>query len=263
MGDPVNLRNLAWALTTMLKVILLFYLLRRKLYRSHPAFFIYILTTILMSIVVASAYRHWGFQSIQSWNIFWGGQGVVICTRWLAVAEIARKILANYSGICRLASRLLLAVGICALAYSLLASQNNWQKAVLNADRGLEMSIGMCLVSLFLFARYYRLPIAALEAYLAIGFCLYSCFWIINDSMYERWRASFGTLWNFLEILTFFATLLLWIRAVREHTEAETVTVPAPVSPEAYEKLSLEVNVRLHLLNERLNHLLRTEDSRS
>ncbi len=263
MIEPLNLENLAWTLTTMLKVLLLFYLLRRRLYRSHPAFFIYILATILQTTVEAAAYRHWGFRTMQSWNIGWGSQGVVVCARWIAVTEIARKVLGNYPGIWKLANRLLFVVGISALSYSVLASERNWQMAVLNVDRGVELSIAAFLVSLFLLARYYRLPIPALERYLAIGFSLYSCFWVINVSMLVRWSGFFGSLRSFLDIVTFFATLLLWISAVRKHTEPEALTAPAPVSPETYAKLSLEANARLHLLNERLTHLLRAKDSRS
>lgn len=264
MVEPVYLQDIAWVLTTALKLLLLFYLVQRRLYRSYPAFVIYVLTTILQTIGEAAAYRHWGFRSIQSWNIYWGSQGVVVCTRWLAIVEIARKLLANYPGIWRLANRLLFAVGICALAYSVLASANKWQLAVLYVDRGVELSIAAFLVSLFLIARYYRVPMGGLERYLAIGFSLYSCFWVINASIVDRWgAASLEGLRNFLEILTFFATLLLWIGAVRKHTVAEAETVPTPVSPETYTKLSLEVNTRLHLLNQRLIHLLRAKDSRS
>jgi len=264
MVDPIILQDFAWTLTTLLKLLLLFYLLRRRLYRSHPAFLIYLLATIVQSVVMTAAYRHWGFQSMQSWNIYWGGQGVVVCTRWLAIVEIARKLLTNYPGIWRLANRLLFAVGICALTYSVLSSAHKWQFAVVYVDRGVELSIAAFLVSLFLIARYYRVPVAGLERYLAIGFSLYSCFWVINASLVDRWgAASLEGLRNFLEILTFLASLLLWIGAVRKHAVARAVTVPAPVSPETYAKLSLEVNARLHLLNERLVHLLRTKDSRS
>jgi hypothetical protein len=262
MGDPVNLRNFAWALTTMLEVVLLFYLLRRKLYRSHPAFFIYILAVILQSIVMAAANRHWGFQSIQSWNIYWSSQAVVIGARWYAVAEIARKVLADYAGLWGMASRILFALSVCVLVYSFAFSRYRWTLMVLNADRAVELCIGTFIVCMFLFARYYRLPMADPERQLAIGFCLYSFSWVINDSILENWLGSLWDFLNYVNVFAFLASLLLWISAVRKRKETEGVTVPAPVSPETYEKLSLEATARLHLLNERLNHLLRTEDSR-
>jgi hypothetical protein len=263
MSQPLSLQNLAWALTAFLKMLLLFCLLRRRLYRSHSAFFIYILATIVQTIVDEAAYSHWGFQSIQSYNIYWGSQGVVVWARWLAIVEIARKILANYSGIWRLANRLLFTVGIGVLAYSVLASEYKSQTVVLSVDRGVELSIAAFLVTLFLFIRYYRLRMAALDRHLAIGFSLYSCFWVIHASTVCHWGTSFESLRNFLDILTFLATLLLWIRAIREQKEAELVTAPARVSPETYVKLSLEANARLQLLNERLTHLQRGKDSRS
>lgn len=263
MFEPLNLQNLAWAVTTLLKGVLLFYLLRRRLYRSHPVFFVYALATILQTLLLMFTYRHWGIQSIQSWNIFWASQAAVICARWLAVSELARKMLGNYTGIWKMANGLFFATGICALAYPVLASQHNWQAAVLNASASAELSIAAFLVLLFLFARYYRLPIADLERYLAIGFCLYSCFSVINNSMLMRWLTSFADLWNYLEIFAFFATLLLWISAVRKYSHTLVASVTESISPEMYAKLSLETNARLYQLNKQLSHLLHTEDSRS
>jgi hypothetical protein len=263
MVEPLNLRNLAWALATMLKVLLFLYLIRKSFYRSHRAFFGYILATILQGILLAPAYRHWGFQSMQAWNLFWGSQAVVVGLRLLAIAEIARTILANYSGIWRRGNIFLFFIGISVLAYSMLSVNSSWQSAVLNADRGVELAIATILVSLLLFARYYRVPIPNLERYLIIGFCLYSCVWVINDTILARWGSSFVNHWGFLDILAFFATLILWIRAVRAYTGTELLTAHAPVSPEVYAQLSLEVNARLQALNDRLNHLLRDKVSRS
>ena len=263
MFEPLNLRNLAWAITVLLEVVLFFYLLRKRLYRSHPAFFVYVLSTILQNACVMFAHRHWGSQSIQSWNIGWGSQAVVLCARWFAVAEIARKIFSRYSGIWKLASGILFAVGLGVLGYSIAWHGVRLQGIVLSADRAVEFSLGSFIVGTFLFAHYYRLTIANLERRLAIGFCLYSASWVISDSFYEYWRSSFGGLWNFLEILAFLASLLLWITAVRSATEPCEEEVQLVVPPEVYEQLSQELNSRLQLLDNRLNNLLRSGDSRS
>jgi hypothetical protein len=263
MVQFLNVRDLAWTLTTLLEMVLLVYLLRRRLYASHPAFFIYVLATILQSIAVALLYRYLGSQSLTSWNIAWAGQAVVICARWFAVTEIARKALAEYTGIWGMASRMLFLLGFGVLVYSVASSDKRWTLAVLNADRSVELCIASFIVCMFLFVRYYRLPMSNLERLLAIGFCLYSCSYVINDSIYERWRSSLGGLWNYLDSLTFLASLLLWIGATRGAAEAQTSTVQASLSPEQYGELSRRLNSRLHLLNSRLNHLLRYEDPRS
>ena len=63
MRETLNLRNLTWALTTMTELVLLVYLVRRKLFRSHPFFIGYILAAILQSIALALAYRAWGYEA--------------------------------------------------------------------------------------------------------------------------------------------------------------------------------------------------------
>jgi hypothetical protein len=133
---------------------------------------------------------------------------------------------------------------------------------VLAADRAVEFSLGSFIVGMFLFARYYRLAIANLERRLAVGFCLYSAFYVINDSLYENWRSSLGGLWNFLDILTFLASLLLWITAARSVTESREEEAQVALSPEVYERLSQELSSRLQFLDDRLNSLLRSGDSR-
>ncbi len=263
MVEPLNLRNLAWTLTTLLEGVLLFVLLRRKLYRSHPAFSLYILAALLQSVVVASAYRFLGPQSLASWNIAWGSQGAVMCARWLAVAEIARKALAEYAGIWGMTSRILFLLGVCVIIYSMASADKGWAVMVLTADRSLELCIASFIVCMFLFVRYYRLPMGGLERLLAVGFCLYSCFYVINDSIYESWRSSLRGLWNYLDILTFLASLLLWLGATYRATETQPVLAQPSLSPEQYAVLSQKLNSRLHLLNRRLNHLFHSEDSRS
>ena len=69
-------------------------------------------------------------------------------------------------------------------------------------------------------------------------------------------------LWSFLGVLTFLASLLLWIGAARAYSETASARVPVIVPKELYGKLSSELNVRLRLLNEHLNQLLNSGGQR-
>lgn len=262
MAGFFNLSNSLWAFTTLLELVLLFFLLRRKLYRSYPAFFIYVLTVILQSVLDEFAALYWGSLSKQAWATAWGSQAVVICARWFAVVEIARKVLADYAAIQRIVTRVLLVVGVCVLTYSFAVSKFIWTLMVLNADRALELCIATCVVCMFLFARYYRLPVLALERQLAIGFCLYSCSWVINDSILEHWRGSHWDFLNYVNVLAFLASLLLWIGAARSPAELRRASAGQRLSPELYGQLSEQLNSRLNLLNHRLAHLFGSGDSR-
>jgi hypothetical protein len=262
MTPALILRDAFWGLSTVLEIVLATMVIRRRLYHSHPFFFAYILATIVQSALFAVSCYYFGQGSRVSFYVGWGTQAVVICGRWFAVMEIAKRVLGQYLGIWALAGRILILLGLSVLAYAIFSSGSRWKLIVLNADRAAELCIATLIVAILLFVRYYRVPMGNLERMLAIGFCLYSCFVVINDSIYENWRHTFADLWNYLDMLTFTASLLLWITAVRTADVQQASASPVALAPELYADLSRKLNSRLLLLNNRLNHLFRSEDSR-
>lgn len=262
MSEALNLRNLAWALTTITEVVLFVYLVRRKLFRSHPFFSAYILAAILQSALLVAAYSAWGFDSKQAWLTGWVSQLVVASARLAAVMEVARRVLSPFAGIWALGRRVLLTATGGVLVYAALLSREYWYKLPLNVDRGVGLAVAAVIVTLLLFARYYGLPMDSLNRSLCIGFCLYSCFCVINDSLYDKWLLGYLNFWNFLGVLTFLASLFLWLGAARAYSETAPARVPAIAPKELYGKLSSELNVRLRLLNEHLNQLLNSGDQR-
>jgi len=262
MSDTLNLRNMEWALTTITELILLVYLVRRKLFRSHPFFFAYILGAILQSGLTAAVYGVWGYQSFRVWLIFWLSQLVMETARFAAVAEVVRRVLSPFSGIWALGRRVLLVAAGSVFVYAALLSREYWFKLPLNVDRGVALAVAAVIVMLLLFARYYGLPMDHLDRSLCIGFCLYSCFCVINDSLYDKWLLGYLNFWNFLGVLTFLASLLLWLGAVRAYSETAPARDPVFVPKEVYGRLSSELNIRLRLLNEHLNQLLHSGDQR-
>jgi len=256
------LRNLSWALTTITEVVLFVYLVRRKLFRSHTIFCAYIAAAILQSFLMVGMYGIWGAQSFGTWLTYWLSQLVMEIARFAAVAEVARRILSPFSGIWALGRRVLLVAAGSVSVYAALLSREYWYKLPLNVDRGVGLSVAAVIVTLLLFARYYGLPMDHLNRSLCIGFCLYSCFCVINDSLFDKWLLDYFNLWNFLGVLTFLASLLLWLGAARGYSETAPARVPVIVPKELYGKLSTELNVRLRLLNEHLNQLLNSGGQR-
>jgi len=263
MVEPLYLRDLAWAVTALLQVIVLFFIFRQKLLRVHPAFLGYILATFLQSFTVGWVGRRWGVQSIQYFDIAWGMQAVVICARWLAVMEIARQILAGYTGIWRLASSILFVLCLAVLLYALALAQYRWTLMVLSADRAVELSIAGFVVGMLIFARYYRLGMTDLERQLAIGFALFSCSWVVSNSLYESSQNPSNAWWDFFQIVAFLATLVIWANALRKPMHHASHETPAALPREKLTQLSLQANTRLRELNDRLNHLLHSKDSRT
>jgi hypothetical protein len=262
MSDPLTLRNVFWAATTLSEIVLILYLVRRKLVGSHFWLFLYLCCTVVQSALGVITYSLLDFRSAATRNIIWSSQAVVITMRFLAACEMARRILARYSGIWALAQRVLLIVAAGVLLYTAVFSEKHLSMMILTVDRGAELAIASFIVGLLLFARYYMLEINPLDRALSIGFCLYSCFYVINDSLLERWMEPYAGFWGFMDIITFLASLLVWIQAVRAYAPARESVTPETVPSNVYGTLSPEVNVRLRVLNDQLAQLLRSESPR-
>jgi hypothetical protein len=260
MVEPLQLQTAAWALTTTLELALFVQLVRRKLGRIYPLFFAYLVSAIFQSIAVAALYRMENLDRWTVWKIVWGTQGLVVFLRALAVVELNRRILLRYIGIWALSRKLFLGVAVAVIAYDLVLSKGLWQWLILNGIRGLELAMAAVIVTMLLFARYYRVPVNPLQRALAVGLCLYSTFYVINYSLLERIVQQYAVLWNFLDLFAFMASLLVWISAASRYVPSEELAVPSAIPAELYGKLSSEVNSRLLLLNRQLIQFLHLED---
>jgi hypothetical protein len=260
MVEPLQLQTAAWALTTALELSLFVQVLRRKLGRLYPFFFAYLLSILLQSAGSAVLYGHAEIDKLIFWKIAWGMQGMVVTMRALTLVELNRKVLSPYVGIWALARRLLLGVAAAVIAYDLLLSKGDWQWLIMNGVRGLELAMAAVIVTMLLFARYYRVPVSPLQRALAVGLCLYSTFYVVNYSILEKVLRQYAVLWNFLGLFAFIASLLVWIRSVGGYTAVEEVAVPQTIPAEVYGRISSEVNARLILLNRQLIQFLRLEN---
>jgi hypothetical protein len=249
---PVFVRML-WGFTAFLDGGLLILLLYRKNHRVFPAFFVYVLFDFLQCFVLYGSYRIWGFYSPVSNRIAWGTQGVVMAARALAVATICQRVLGNYRGVWALASRLLLTTVAVVLLYSWAIARGSWQFAVLNAHRGIELAIASVIVILFLFTRHYEVTVETAVRTLAVGFFLYSCFFVLNDTVLERRLYDYSTLWNLLGTLAFLASMLLWSWGLRQGHPERTFE-PEMLSEGIYPAVAPEINDRLRALNDHLRH---------
>jgi hypothetical protein len=262
MAGIVTLEKALWALSVLLKGVLIALLLYRKNHRVYPYLFLYALIALIQSAVLFTTYTVWGFDSPTARTVGWGVQGLVIAARALAVVEICRRVLARYRGIWALAWRMLLLTSAFVLVYAWAVSRPNWQLAVLSTDRGLELSIAVTIVILFLFVKYYEIPVGATVRYLSTGLFLFSVFSVLNNTVLETWLHSYASLWNVLGTLAFVLSLLLWIWAVREK-QPETLLEPELMTTAAYHGLMPEINDRLKSLNEQLSQFWRVEANRS
>lgn len=254
--------RLLWGVTFFLHTGLVVLLVYRKNYRVFPFFFIYALLNFLQGIVLVETYRIWGFRSTVSMQIAWSAQGAVAVARAVAVAEICHRILAKFHGIWGLAWRMLFAAAALITLYAWAVSRGSWPFAILNLDRGLELVMASVIVLLFVFAKHYEVAVEPAIRTLAIGFFLYSCFRVLNDTVLERLLHRYTTLWNLLGALAFLASMLLW-SWVFSRTQPGRAFEPELLPENLYRRVVPEINARLSALNEQLGHFWHTEGKKT
>src|SRR5260370_13346165 len=252
MIEIAQVQNLLWAADVVGKIVLLIVLAVCTHHRLYPICFFYLLTTLAHDVVAFVTYQRWGFDSATAYRIAWGAQGIVLFARALAVAEVCRHLLSRSRGVWALAWRILLLCAVLVLSYSTLAARHDWRLALPSADRGLELSIASVIVVLLLFARYYGVKAEPVARSLAIGFCLYSCFAVLNNTMLERLLYDYSVFWNVLGMLAFLATLSIWTFALR-HSESKAQAKEILLPTGLYLARAPEINLRLRLFNAQLS----------
>jgi hypothetical protein len=250
-----------WAVNFATGVFLLALLVVRKNYRFYPAFTFYIFTNLVLGILVFLFYHRWGGASRASWYFAWGMQALALCARALAVAEVCKHLLSRFRGIWALAQRVLAGCAVLVLLYSGVAARHRLDLLLPSADRGVELSIAAIIVILFAFARYYDVQPKPADRALAIGFCLYSCFFALSDTVLERFLDDYGTLWSLLAVLAYCASLFLWSYAL---WETQTASAPEEMllSPGFYQSITPQINLRLRELDDQLSKIWRREVTR-
>jgi hypothetical protein len=253
MVDLATAQQVCWNLSILLRALLLCLVLWRKNARSFPFFVLYLSANLAKSLLLNLNLNVWHLSEKSSFLLAWGSQSVVICTRAFAVAEICRLLLAGYRGIWALAQRILLSCVVVVLLYAYLVSKHQWNLAILGANRAVELAIAVVIVVLLVFLRHYQIIPEPLLRTLALGFCLFSCFEVINYTILEHWLWAYENVWNFLDIISYLFCMIGWTWALRE-SFPRVVRNPALLPGAVYRQLSPEINQRLRQLDEQLSH---------
>jgi hypothetical protein len=262
MSEIAALERVLWGLSFGLNFALVFLLLYRKNYRIYPCFLLYTVVNLFQSVVLFASLQLWRYHSAALFKIAWGTQALVVTARALAVVEVCRHVLAKYRGIWGLGWRLSLAVGALVLAYSWAVGAHSRRMFALTADRSIELAIAAALLALLVFAHYYQVVIEAATRFLAIGFFLYSCFQVLNDTILERWLYKYADSWTLLGTVTFLASMLVWGWALRVIQQPAS-SLPELLPRDHYRLLSPAINARLKALDEQLARFWGAEGERT
>src|SRR5215470_19118946 len=249
-----------WVLSVLLQAAVVAYLFATAKWRRYPGLCFYLAVNVIQGVFLYYCYANWSLYSPFVRYAAWISQIPTLCMRAWALFDLCRLLLKPYSGVWGLAWRILALLAAALVSGSILTAGRTWDQVIPNLNVGLEWTTVCMLVALFLFAQSYEIEPSLPIRRLAIGFLLYSSFAIVNATVLSHWRGRYYQTWNFLTVVSFVASVLLWLSAVLQPIEEFRV---APLLPgDVYHTMTPELNLRLRRLNERLNRFWNPEADR-
>jgi hypothetical protein len=272
---------LSW-LTLFFEVLLCALIFARKAYKILPLFSIYACAVLTSTVCVWLTYAHFGFTSLTSYRVFWDSAYLYAVLRSLAIAELCRYGLRDYTGIWALVWRILVILSLAFIVHGAIDAKGQPNGiAIFGASllRDFAFASIAVLAVLLLIRNYYGLALDSLQRLIAAGMCFtcavdvigYTIFRnILAGDLYSLFLSSQKALWPALQprmlrvdeiwsvfhLLAFMLAMGIWCYALRKRL-AEPSSSTALLPAEVYRDMSPAINVRLAAFNERLTELLK------
>lgn len=263
-GIPPVLLGL-WALSIIAQLAVFTLLLAKGYSRTLPLFSTYIALNLCQAGLLIIVYSRVAFDSHQARVVFWFSEGITLVAKAFAATELLRHVLRPYRGIWALGWRLLAIASLLVVSYAVASAGQDLDWRLMIADRGYHLTFAVAFVSCLLLVRFYAIPVHPVYKALLAGFCFFSCAVIATNTLLPillaRHVTNYSEIWNSLHLAIFTGVQVTWVVALRKPLSALDER-PALLPASAYGRLSPEINMRLHLLNELLRKFWRVEAPR-
>jgi hypothetical protein len=217
------LSDLSWVVGPALQIVLLTFMVRRKLQRVFPRFFSYIVFQILKSGVLFLTFR---YSEGNYFDAYWTGNAISVLLAVTVMDEILQHLLKEYGGvqtvvttIFRWSCGLLLLLAIVGALSNQEGSADRVVAAVLAFERSVRMVQCGFFVLLMLLCRVLkdcrRQPVFGI----ALGFGIFASIELILISVVMVVGDRPGATVSLVKSLAYNAVTLLWIAYVKQASE--------------------------------------------
>jgi len=215
---------LSWLVGPALQLILLAYMVRRRLHNVFPRFFSYIVFQILKSGVLLLVFHY--YETVY-FDAYWTGNAVSVILAVAVMDEILRSLFKEYGGsqtlgsmIFRWTSGLLLLLAIVNALTSQETSVDRVVATVLNFDRSVRiMQCGLfCL--LMILCRYLRHCWRQRVFGIALGFGVFASIELILVSIAIRYGNASAPIISIVKSLAYNGVTLLWIGYLKQQSQS-------------------------------------------
>jgi hypothetical protein len=243
-----------WSATFIVELALCGILIVFRHFRKLPFFTVYLSLNLCQGVFLYLIYRSYGEFSHTAYLAAWWSEAITLLARLFATVEILHLVLISYRGIWGLAWRLLAGTSTVVLVCVAMASSGNPTQVLMRADRAYHLIFAAAIISCLALIRYYFIRVDYTYKVLLVGFCLYSCFRILLDTvLYDllyQVHSPYAAVWQILTISPYLIVLLVWGAALMH---------PLPKMPEhqalptsIYGRISPEINLQLQAINRQL-----------
>ena len=233
--------------------------LHRGLYGRFRLFTIYLCALVPCDIVRWIPILTSGVNSPAAFWTYWITQFVMALLRAAVVVEICYHLLGPYPGVWRLCRAVLIFVATLIVSTAVLTGEARgpWiARAILTAERGMELAVLGTVLFALAFCRYYRIRVNFVDGVVALGLGLYSAIQVANNTFLNHWLAHYLRHWEIVRVQGFNIVLVVWLVALWRPLPAPDAA-PVLLGREDYTELTSQVSFRLRQLNARLEGMLK------
>jgi hypothetical protein len=213
----------SWVAGPALQVLLLRFMVVRKLNSVFPRFFSYILFQTIKSGLLFVVFRYY---QASYFDVYWTGNAISVVLAVTVMDEILHNLFKEYGGIQQLGSfifrwscGLLLLLAILSAFSSEQASADRVVSAVLAFDRSVRVVQCGLFLLLMLLCRFLRNCWRQNVFGIALGFGVFASIELMLVSIVMHYGDASGEIVSLLKSAAYNATTLLWIMYLRRQSE--------------------------------------------
>lgn len=227
-----------WFASHVLQIAIVAILVRRKMIRELPAFFVYTCFQILQFAVLFTMAEMDYFTKAE-YDAAWIVEKYISAgLRFAVIHEIFRHVFGSYSALQGLGGRffrwstaLLMVVAVVLVAYSTGTSLTYLSVVPIVIDRAVDiMQVGL-LVVLLLLVKYLRLTWSSYVLPIAVGLGLYSSTMLVLAALHAHYGMDYKpVLFGHIEHISYTCSALVWFTALLMPERAVNQIAPPPAA---------------------------------
>lgn len=240
------------------ELAILYFAIRRKLYRHLLFFFLYIAFLVPKDFLWLYFANSSSFDAYFKAYYYWSTDFICSFLRLATICEIYWRIFCGYSTIWSIAKWVLGSVlGISLLWTSLTVWRHlhDFRDYVTLGLQSMELSQSALILIILAIGVYYGLRIPPFYRWVLTGIFIYSAVQIVNYELGTIRNGTAGIVFSYVHRIAFIAPQVIWTWALWRLTPAQ-VRLPDRIPQEMYDEISPRVHDRLRELNDQLAAVL-------